>query len=126
MTLREKAEAATPGPWQESRFVDKRQYAHMGADWHLARAEEEARVVRGPGVVGSPECNQIAVAQYAEDRAYIAAADPQTIIALLDVVEAAKEVQFQPTAVWDAMSQTDREKVQRMYRALDALPEDVL
>jgi hypothetical protein len=56
---RELASKATEGPWQESYFVDKPRYA----DWSVTQKEYankyESLAVRGPGVVGSSECNRV-------------------------------------------------------------------
>ena len=82
--LRKLAEAATPGPWQQSRFVDSPHYSHMGQLWKESRIAEEAMMLRGPGRIGSPECNPVASVPDPDTRAYIAAASPDVILALLD------------------------------------------
>lgn len=65
VVIRERLRAATPGPWQRSRFVDQPRYARMGPEWKNQAAVQEATVIRGPGVVGSPECNLVAAVHHA-------------------------------------------------------------
>lgn len=45
--------------WQRSCFVDHSSYRHMPERWKRARREDEQRVFRGPGLVGSSECNAV-------------------------------------------------------------------
>lgn len=45
--------------WQRSRFVDKPEYRHMSPEWKREREKEESRIIRGPGAVGTPECNAV-------------------------------------------------------------------
>ena len=52
--------AATPGPWQQSYYVDHPRYATMGEPWKERMRSNEANVIRGSGVVGDPSCNVVA------------------------------------------------------------------
>ncbi len=45
--------------WQRSRFVDSSRYDGMPESWKEARRREEKRTIRGPGDVGTPECNAV-------------------------------------------------------------------
>ncbi len=68
--LRELSDAATPGPWVESRFRDSPQYAHMGEAWKDEKRREEGKLIRGGG-----RMNPVAMAlQSDEDKALIVAA----------------------------------------------------
>lgn len=72
--LRDLALAATPGPWDTKRGPDG--YQHIGP----ARS-----ILRIALVDGVEPCD--ALASREADAAFIAAADPQTVIALLDEIE---------------------------------------
>ena len=84
--LRALVEAATPGPWQESRFVHHRKYSRMSAEWVAERYADEACTVRGPGEVGTGACNPVAKTSCKEDASFIAASRT-AVPALLDEVE---------------------------------------
>lgn len=108
--LRALLDAATPGPWQRSAFVDGPRFDHMDWEWKEARQAEERYIVRGAGRIGTPECNQVLVARDTQDAALIVAA-VNALPALLDVVEAARAVcaspfhspEMEPTVVFDTL-----------------------
>lgn len=58
----------TPTPWQRSYYADKPRYANMPEQWKVDRTIEELRIIRGPGVVGTPECNIVLRATNADPR----------------------------------------------------------
>jgi len=64
----------TPGPWQASRYVHRSEYNRMPKEWRDQRRREEARIVRGPGVLGTPGCNPVCQAANPADVPLIAAA----------------------------------------------------
>lgn len=88
--LRAKAEKATPGPWQRSYYVPKKHgYDPMNVAATNGDAHEK-RTIRGPGVVGTPECNIVLKVEYSEHMAnldFIAAANPASVIALLNYID---------------------------------------
>lgn len=43
--------------WQRSCYVDHAQYRMMPERWKEERRNEERRIFRGPGLVGTGECN---------------------------------------------------------------------
>lgn len=57
----------TPGPWQQSYFVDHPRYKNMGLAWKEACRQTESEVIRGPGIVGNGNCNPVAVFKGADD-----------------------------------------------------------
>jgi len=57
--IRKRADEASPGPWQRSRFVDKPQYRRWSAEEKQRAQEHEGRTIRGPGRVGDPSCNVV-------------------------------------------------------------------
>jgi hypothetical protein len=77
---------ATPGPWQQSHFLDQRAYAHMPESWKAERRAEEALLIRPADPLG----NAVAGARLDSNRALIAAA-VNALPALLDVAEAARD-----------------------------------
>lgn len=81
--LRKLAESATPGPWQTEGGMNLYVFT---ANNHTMIAES-----RGTGAGLSDE-------QQTANAAFIASANPATILALLDVVEAAQEVN---AVYWD-------------------------
>jgi hypothetical protein len=89
--LRRLAEAATPGPWQQSRFVDGPMFARMGPAWKATRTAEESTMVRGAGIVGDPRCNPVGAIRSDEDRA-LALAAVNALPALLDELDALRAV----------------------------------
>lgn len=52
-----RAEAATKGPWQRSHFVDGPHYRGVSEEKKQEWRACERYTIRGPGVVGTPECN---------------------------------------------------------------------
>ncbi len=81
------AEAATPGPWQQSRFVDRGKYRAVSENMKQEWRRTEAITVRGPGEVGTPGCNRVGTAVTPEDRALVIlsrTAVPALCCALLD------------------------------------------
>ena len=83
--LRRLAEAATPGPWKHESQKDESgsyqtvQWVMAGdPEWaHVLVAEDHATVLHGPHVEIPAEANA----------AYIAAANPATILSLLDEID---------------------------------------
>lgn len=90
--LKRKAEAAGGQYWQVGRFVDSHKYDHQSDEWKRQRCSEEMLTVRGPGEIGSPECNPIAKTVLPEFSAHIAAANPQAVLALIERVEELEKV----------------------------------
>lgn len=43
--------------WQRSRFVDSSRYEGISESWKDERQREERKIIRGAGIVGTPECN---------------------------------------------------------------------
>lgn len=60
--IQARLDAATPGPWQRSRFVDGPSHRGRSQEWKAdADRRERESVIRGPGVVGNPDCNVVMV-----------------------------------------------------------------
>lgn len=64
-----KYEGHTPGPWQRSKYVRKKEYEHMPEKWHHQKEWEERFIIRGPGTIGSPGCNPVLQIGYSRDPA---------------------------------------------------------
>lgn len=79
--------ARTRGPWQRSRFVHHRRHSEWPPDLVAKHEAREARTIRGPGVVGTSNCQPVMVveAPYPADFEFVvhAAGD---ITALLEYV----------------------------------------
>lgn len=78
--LRELAEAATPGEWKQQRFPYRNEI--HGPEWPICTVndDDERRPLIGPADDPTPMHGEA-------DASFIAAANPQTVIALLDEVE---------------------------------------
>lgn len=87
--LRARAEKATPGPWQRSYVAETPTTKRWPVEAINEAMQHELRVVRGPGVVGEPSCNVVLVveSQNHADRDFIAAANPETVLGLLNLLE---------------------------------------
>ena len=104
--IRARCDAATPGPWQRSYYVDK----HKGiSDAEKAsRIKDEHMIVRGPGIVGDGYCNPVLGFSYAHDAdiEFIAYAR-QAVPDLLDALEAetarANEQEVLGNINWDIL-----------------------
>ena len=96
--LRKKAQAATPGPWQRSFFARNNDNKNWPVKAINEAMQHELRVIRGPGVVGSPACNVVLVAEARNnlDLDFIAAANPEAVIELVDRLE--QEIAFSAKA----------------------------
>ena len=55
--IKNRLNRATPGPWRRSYFADKLRYKHWSAAEKQKANETERLTIRGPGVIGTPECN---------------------------------------------------------------------
>ena len=75
--LRKLAAAATPGPWESRDAVDE------GAGFYAVVVGAETRIVASTG--------RFPDLQAKPDARYLAALDPQTVTALLDVVDGSRE-----------------------------------
>ena len=64
----------SPGPWQMSRFVDSPRYRFESKKWKAEQDARERLIIRGPGRVGSPECNPVATVLHEEDAPLVAGA----------------------------------------------------
>ncbi len=96
--LRALAQQATPGPW-EPREVQP---------WHATDVLQALRARDG---------GQLVICEHAgTDAAFIAACDPQTILALLDAVEAARPFGFDPDG--DITQYPTREQILALRAAL--------
>ena len=72
--IRALCEAATPGPWYHSRFVDGLQYRKMSKEWkEQADNEERTHVIRGPGVLGKAQGIMVFKFVSPEDKAFVVA-----------------------------------------------------
>lgn len=81
--LREIAQAATPGPWRLD-GIDVVQLTDSGKGYPLDYYPDSAEIVNGQ----CSSCGDRNVAfSRLEDAAFIAAANPQTVVALLDEIE---------------------------------------
>ena len=78
--LRELALAATPGPWEQQ--LD---------GWTVRVTQSDTDKERGWPICMTHHSGPHRVEQEVADSAFIAAANPQTILALLDALEAAQE-----------------------------------
>jgi hypothetical protein len=93
--LRKIAEAATSGPWWTSHVgatageTIRRQVGNQPVA-HLSPDDRDSLGI--PGAEGAERARR-AIAQTTADAAHIATFDPPTILALLDVVEAAERLQ---------------------------------
>jgi len=92
--LRAKAEAATPGPWYATDGVVWAIVPVMGMGYDTGRNGEPI-----PIPVVEPSQERIADSSE-QDAAYIAAADPQTVLALLDALEEAEQQRADWIAAW--------------------------
>lgn len=61
---KELASKATPGPWQKSYFVDKREYSKWTQSQKAEAMRTESMAVRGPGRVGDGACNPVLRFEY--------------------------------------------------------------
>ncbi|MFA5937506.1 MAG: hypothetical protein WC822_06550, partial [Candidatus Paceibacterota bacterium] len=59
--------STTPGYWQRSWYVRKREYEKMPEEWHLKQSIRESRIIRGPGEVGTPGCNPVMLIEAANN-----------------------------------------------------------
>ena len=88
--LKAKAEAAGKEWWQQGRFLDLPQYARQSPEWKEAAQQRELRTVfvhfstldQGTGRVRIADCPHI------EHAAFIAAANPAVILAILAELDA--------------------------------------
>lgn len=84
---------ATQLRWQQSHFVDNIHTTHWSALAKRSADEREQRTVRGPGAIGSPQCNPLFVLEgaqaTAENTAFIvwAANHRPLLVDLLDKEE---------------------------------------
>ena len=65
---------STPGPWQQSSYVSKSDHHHLPTSLIDKWSREERDIVRGAGIIGSPECNIVAIVSNEADRKLIIAA----------------------------------------------------
>jgi hypothetical protein len=75
--LRKAAEAATPGPWK----------LYSALHYHEVQCAEKVPVVSWPGF---DDCDRT-IKQHKANAKFIVLANPQTVLALLDALEAAEE-----------------------------------
>ena len=101
--LRKLALAATPGPWQAQQ-----------------RNKQEAIYIVGPAGV-PPACH----AFYADNAAYIAAANPATVLALLDELEAAHASRREAQARVAELTEKMQARVDKLTEKVQALGRDV-
>ena len=73
--IRALCDAATPGPWLRSRFVDSSHYRKMSKEWKQeADKEERTHVIRGAGQLGTTaQIIMVFKDVCAEDKAFIEA-----------------------------------------------------
>lgn len=110
--IQARLDAATPGPWQRSRFVDGPQHRGRSAKWKAdADRRERESVVRGPGQVGHPDCNVVLVFARVkpEDMELIVHA-PQDLRTLLAERKVLGEVLMRAVAQRDA-AQRERDEL---------------
>jgi hypothetical protein len=89
--MRARAAAATPGPWQRSRFVELPQYKHWTEEQKAKARAIEAQTIRGPGHIGSPYCNVVIVFQGVireADKSFIAREDVPAAAAAIEALVA--------------------------------------
>ncbi len=95
----------SPGPWQKSHYVRHRRYRHMSQNWHDDNELRESNTIRGPGKIGTPECNVVAYVECANP------ADRALFIRAWEIPELERKLEQQ---------QVDFEKA--VSRALDTTP----
>lgn len=97
-TLRALSEAATPGPWR----LDGRdiiQLTDAGQGYPMDYYPDSADIVRGR----CSHCGDAAITRH-ENAEFIAAANPQTVIALLDEIDGCRA----PEAHWTCQQRIDQ------------------
>jgi hypothetical protein len=106
--LRALAEAATPGPW----FYDS--YSRVFSTLLVQADDDNCEVASVP-----PAAGDTAHGRHAADAAYIAAVYPDVVLRLLDVVDAAREIQ--PTRYDDQWATIMLPDLDALRDALDRL-----
>jgi len=112
-------EAATPGPWQQSRFAPQTNQ-EMSKELRVIYELSEARVIRGPGVIGTPECNVVMRLDYVTNEA-----DQQFIIeartAYSELLDWAERAWWALAKCFDVVG-PNNSNVKRIMELLEELP----
>lgn len=111
--LREKAEKATPGPWETAETPG---FGHDHAPYTVVNGDNEQITECWDNTPGAwkPEQNE-------GNAAFIAAANPQTVIALLDEIERLREALNDKHSKLQVDANIEREYSNRLRQQLTAM-----
>jgi Ead/Ea22-like protein len=111
-TLRDRAEAATAGPWFGPRLTD----AGPPGEWGVYAADDHGAPIPGAIVASMPRLEGGDSGEQCANATFIAAAHPRAILDLIDEVDGARA----PEAHWECQQKIDtlEEKLVTLTRAL--------